>query len=156
MEFHPIGVVRSPFKDQQGTPIQSAYAQDAPGEIVLEARFAEALADLADFERIWVLYAFERAAPYKPKVVPYRDTVERGLFATRAPCRPNPIGLSVLRLVRIEKNILHVSGIDMLDGTAVLDIKPYAPQFDAFPDSKAGWLDAKSATRRRADRRFDK
>ena len=156
MEFTPIGIVRSPFKTQDGTPIQPSYAEDAIGEIVLEPEYADALSDLSGFERIWIIYTFHCAAPFKHHVVPYRDTVDRGLFATRAPCRPNPIGLSVVKLERVEGNVLHVSDLDMLNGTPVLDIKPYVPDFDAHPNSKAGWLDLKRTSRQRADERFEK
>jgi tRNA-Thr(GGU) m(6)t(6)A37 methyltransferase TsaA len=96
----------------------------------------------------------DRVVPFRPRVVPYRDTRERGLFATRSPCRPNPIGLSVVRLVRREGHLLHVAGVDILNGTPLLDVKPYVPEFDAFPSSKAGWLDALGADRRTADGRF--
>jgi len=156
MEFTSIGVVRSPFTSHQGTPIQSAFAADAKGEIVLSPEYVEALADLDGFTRIWLVYAFHRAGSYQARVVPYRDTDARGLFATRAPSRPNPIGISVLTLERIEENILYVAGIDMLDGTPVLDVKPYVPTFDSFPDGKAGWLDRKIIERRQADKRFER
>ncbi len=156
MEFTPIGYVRSPFKDQHGTPIQPSFAKDAVGELILEEQYKEALADVDGFERLWVLCAFHRTAPYKPRLVPYRDTVERGLFATRAPSRPNPIGLSVVKLLRVEGNIIHVTNVDMLDGTPILDIKPYVPRFDAYPNSKAGWLDRKTTSRQCADGRFEK
>jgi tRNA-Thr(GGU) m(6)t(6)A37 methyltransferase TsaA len=103
---------------------------------------------------VWLVYWFDRAGPYKPRVVPYRDTHERGLFATRSPCRPNPIGVSVVRLLGREGNVLRVGGIDILDRTPLLDIKPYVPEFDAHPASKAGWLDEQREDRREADGRF--
>ena len=156
MELKFIGRIQSQYKTQDGTPIQPSFAEESIGEIVLERDYVDALADLIGFDRIWVIYAFHKATPFKHRIVPYRDTVERGLFATRAPCRPNPIGMSVVKLEGIEENVLRISGVDMLDGTPVLDIKPYVPDFDSYPNSKAGWLDLKRASRQRADQRFEK
>lgn len=156
MELNFIGHVRSPFQSHAGTPIQPSFAHGSRGEIVLESQYVEALADLDGFDRIWVIFALHQATSYKPRVVPYRDVVERGLFATRAPCRPNPIGISAVRLDCIEGNVLHVSEIDMLDGTPVIDIKPYVPEFDAFPSSKAGWFDLKRTAVEQADGRFER
>jgi tRNA-Thr(GGU) m(6)t(6)A37 methyltransferase TsaA len=150
----PIGVVRSPHRTAAGTPIQPAYAEQVDGEIVVDRRFESALADIEGFERIWLVYWFDRTGPFKPRVVPYRDTREHGLFATRAPSRPNPIGLSVVRLLGREGNVLRVRGLDILDGTPLLDIKPYVPEFDAFPSSRTGWLGARREDRIEADDRF--
>ncbi len=152
--FHPIGVVRSPFTEQRGTPIQPAAGEGAHGTLELEPKLAPALADLEGFERIWVLFVLDRARAFAPTVVPYRDVQPRGLFATRAPARPNPIGLSVLRLERIEGSTLFVSDLDILDGSPILDLKPYVPEFDSHPGSRAGWLDAGNG-RQRADGRFE-
>ena len=153
--FQPIGVIRTPFSEQRETPIQPAYAQGVRGTLEVDPAYREALADLDGFERIWVIYRFDRAKAFQPLVVPYRDAVVRGLFATRAPSRPNPIGLSVLRLLGIDGTVVHVTDVDVLDGTPLLDIKPYVPAFDAFPDAAAGWLDAAGTGRTRADRRFE-
>lgn len=152
--LRPIGVIRSPHRSHAGTPIQPAYAEGVEGEVVVDESFATALDDIDGFERIWLLYCLDRAKPWKPRVVPYRDTRERGLFATRSPSRPNPIGLSVVRLLVREGNLLRVRGLDILDATPLIDIKPYVPEFDAFPDSKAGWLDERRQDRREADDRF--
>lgn len=152
--LRPIGVIHSPFTDQQDTPIQPVYAAGARGTLELEPELAEALRDLDGFERIWVLYLFDRVRSFRTLVVPYRDDAPRGLFATRAPSRPNPIGLSTLRLERIEGTIVHVVDVDVLDGTPLLDIKPYVPAFDAYPSAAAGWLDVEGTGRTRADRRF--
>ena len=149
-----IGVIRSPFRDAPGTPIQPAYGEDATGTVEVFPEFAAGLQDLAGFERIWLLYWFDRSGPARLRVVPFRDTAERGVFATRAPCRPNPMGLSCVRLVSLARNILTVADLDILDGTPLLDIKPYVPVFDAHPDSRAGWLDAAPENRTRADTRF--
>ncbi len=152
--FSSIGVVRSSFAEQRGTPIQPAAAEGAAGRLELDPVLAPALADLDGFERIWVLFVLDRARAFEPTVIPYRDVRPRGLFATRAPARPNPIGLSVLRLERIEGSTLYVRDVDILDGTPVLDVKPYVPEFDAHPGSRAGWLD-EGNRRERADGRFE-
>jgi len=148
-----IGHVHSPYVQPQGTPIQSG-SDDTPATIKIDEAYVEALADLDGFERIWVLTWQHRAKPFAAKVTPYMDTNPRGLFSTRAPSRPNPIGLSVVRLAGVQDNVLKIRGCDMLDGTPVLDIKPYAPQFDAVGDSRAGWLTTKDPKQFRADERF--
>jgi len=150
----PIGVIRSPHQAPAGTPIQPAYAKQCEGQVVVDPAFEAALADIDGFERVWLIYWFNRSGPYKPQVVPYRDTHEHGLFATRSPCRPNPIGMSVVRLLGRDRNVLRVGDVDILDGTPLLDIKPYVPEFDAHPSSKAGWLDERRNDRREADSRF--
>lgn len=153
--FRPIGVIRSPHQQPTGTPIQSAYAEGVQGEVILYEPYVAALADLERVERIWLLYFFDRARAWKPRVVPFLDDHERGLFSTRAPARPNPIGLSVVRLISVSANTLRVDDIDVLDETPLLDIKPYVPAFDAHPESRAGWLDSSLPSGRRlADTRF--
>ncbi len=146
-----IGHVRSPYKERFGTPRQPVITQqvledrslDASIELVNGKNFDQALAGLQGFERIWVLSWMHLNDGWKPTVTPPRGPKERqGVFATRSPHRPNPIALSCLKLVKIDGRVLHVNGIDLLDGTPVLDIKPYVPYADAFPDSKAGWLDS--------------
>ena len=151
----PIGVLRTPFKTQAGTPIQPRYSDGALGTVVLDARYSAALSDIEGFERIWLLVLLNQARPWSLKVVPYRDTKKRGLFATRAPARPNPIGLSVVEVVSVTPPEVVVRGVDFLDGTPILDLKPYIPAFDAHPDSRAGWLDAKTTDRTSADGRFE-
>jgi tRNA-Thr(GGU) m(6)t(6)A37 methyltransferase TsaA len=154
MVFVPIGVIRSPHRAAAGTPIQPSYADSIEGEVVLDPALAPALDDLEGFERVWLIYWLDRAGPFRPHVVPYRDDREHGLFATRSPCRPNPIGLSAVRLLDRAGNVLRVAGLDVLDGTPLLDLKPYVPEFDAHPASRAGWLDQPGVDRRRADDRF--
>lgn len=144
--LQPIGWVRSPYARRFGTPHQAA-AVDSDADAVLEldpARIPQAaLADLTGMERVWVLSWLHRGGGWSPEVMPPRGArVRRGLFATRSPDRPNPIGLSAVRLVRIEGTNLHVRGVDLLDGTPILDLKPYVPYADAFPEAKAGWIDA--------------
>jgi tRNA-Thr(GGU) m(6)t(6)A37 methyltransferase TsaA len=145
MPFTPIGVVRSPYQRRFGTP-QQAAAFDSDAEATLELDPAiipvEAVADLAGIERIWVLSWMHKGDGWGATVMPPRGPrVRRGVLATRSPDRPNPIGLSAVRLVRVEGCNLIVRGVDLLDGTPILDIKPYIPYADAFPDSKAGWID---------------
>lgn len=154
ISFTPIGVIRSPHLVATGTPIQPAYAQKCEGQVLVDTAFEAGLADIEGFDRLWLVYLFDRAGPYQPRVVPYRDTREHGLFATRSPCRPNPIGMSVVRLVGRDRNMLRVSGIDILDGTPLLDIKPYVAAFDAHPSSAAGWFDQQREDRKVADGRF--
>ena len=154
IELSSIGIIHTPFYSQAGTPVQPAFGGDTEGRVVVDRPYVSGLADLDGFERIWLLFHLHRSAAWKPRVVPYRDVQERGLFATRAPARPSPIGLSVVRLVSVEEDTLLVRGVDMLDGTPLLDIKPYVPEFDAWPGSRAGWLDNCSRDRRTADGRF--
>lgn len=149
-----IGVIRSPFTSAVGTPIQPAYARGIAGEVIVAERYAEALADIEGFERIWLVYWMDRVGPFQARVVPYRDTREHGLFATRSPSRPNPIGISAVRLLGREGCVLRVADLDVLDGTPLLDIKPYVPEFDAHPGSKAGWFDEAGEDRHVADDRF--
>jgi tRNA-Thr(GGU) m(6)t(6)A37 methyltransferase TsaA len=153
-ELNPIGVIRSPFAEPAGTPIQPVYAAGVAGTVEVCEPFVPGLADLEGFERVWLLYWCDRSASPQMRIVPYRDTQERGLFATRAPMRPNPIGLSCVALRRIDGNVLHVEELDILDGTPLLDIKPYVPAFDAFPAARSGWLGEQRSRRTTADGRF--
>ncbi len=146
LSLKAIGVVSSRYTRRFGTP-QQASAIDSDDEAVLrldpELIPALALRDLEGIDRIWVLSWLDRSGTWGPLVRPPRGArTKRSLFATRSPDRPNPIGLSAVRLVRIEGSSLHVRGIDLLDGTPILDIKPYVPYADAFPESRAGWIDA--------------
>jgi tRNA-Thr(GGU) m(6)t(6)A37 methyltransferase TsaA len=146
-----IGIVRSPHKERHGTPRQAVLAADAglrPDEGARIELFADlvdplALDDLGAFEMLWVVSWLHLNHGWRPQVTPPGETTARGLFATRAPHRPNPIGLSAVKIERIEGLVVHVARIDLLDGTPVLDLKPYVPYADAFPDAKAGWLDAR-------------
>ena len=154
MELVPIGVIHSPFTEARGTPIQAAFADGAEGTVEVSEAFAEGLKDLDGFERIWLVYWFDRAGEARLRVRPFLDDRERGLFATRAPCRPNPIGMSAVRLLRVEGRTLYVADIDVLDGTPLVDIKPYAPRFDCYDVSRCGWLDRAGRSRTVADDRF--
>jgi tRNA (adenine37-N6)-methyltransferase len=143
LELKPIGVVRSPFRERMDAPRQPRAAEGVRGTIELLPghNFEDALTDLEGFEYIWVLFWFHLNTGWRPRVLPPRSEVKRGLFATRTPYRPNPIGMSALRLERIDGLTLHVSDLDLLDGTPVLDIKPYVAWTDAIPDAREGWLD---------------
>lgn len=154
--FTPIGVVRSPFRDPRNMPVQPVGARGVRGTIELDPAYAAGLKDLAGFSRIILLYHFHRSEGYALEVVPFLDTTPHGVFATRAPRRPNAVGLSILRLVTVEGTTLHVEDVDILDGTPVLDIKPYVPAFDAYPDERSGWLAVAGDASRtmRSDDRF--
>jgi tRNA-Thr(GGU) m(6)t(6)A37 methyltransferase TsaA len=139
LELTPIGLIHSPHHEAEGTPIQPRWAIGVEGAVEVFPELAAGLQDLDGFERIWLLYWFDRARAAQLEVVPYRDTQKRGVFATRAPSRPNPIGLSCVRLLSIEANILRVADLDVLDGTPLLDIKPYVPDCDVFTVERVGW-----------------
>jgi len=151
MTFEPIGFVRSPYKEKRDAPRQGVVSgAEGTIELLPKSGFLHALEDLEGFERVIVIFHFHEVEGWRPKVQPPRSSVRRGVFATRAPHRPNPIGFSVVKLLRVEGLVLHVAEIDMLDGTPVLDIKPYVPYADAFPNARAGWLDHE-ASRLRSD-----
>lgn len=154
--LRPIGIIYSPFKKCAGTPIQSCAAEGVEGRVTVFKEFAEGLKDIEGFERIWLLYWFHKAEAPRLRVIPYLDTSERGLFATRAPCRPNPIGLSCVRLLGIEGQRLRISDMDILDNTPLLDIKPYVPRFDSFEVSCCGWLESARAECTLSDDRFER
>jgi tRNA-Thr(GGU) m(6)t(6)A37 methyltransferase TsaA len=154
LHVKPIGMIHSPFQNAGGVPIQPVFARGIQGSVEVRPEYVEALADLDGFERIWLLYWFDRAAAFKPRVTPYLDSRAHGLFATRAPSRPNPVGLSCVRLLAIEGNVLRVGEVDILDNTPLLDIKPYATRFDHFDVARQGWLDATGKKPGRSDPRF--
>lgn len=156
IRFRSIGVVHSPFTELAGMPIQPAGAREVMGTVEVDPAFAEALADLDGFSHIILLYHFHRSGPWQPKVKPFLDDSLRGLFATRAPSRPNPIGLSVVRLLAVDGCRLRVQGVDILDGTPLLDIKPFVTRFDGVTPDAEGWLTQKAdrARSRKADSRF--
>ncbi len=141
--YDPIGVVRSPFVEQEGTPIQPVGGKDVEGTVELLPEFAEGLRDLEGFSHIILLYHFNRCDVTRMVVTTFVDGLEHGLFATRAPVRPNHIGMSVVRLDGIDGNVLHVRDLDILDGTPVLDIKPHIPHVDCPGATRTGWLEGK-------------
>lgn len=141
LEVSPIGFVRSPFVEKAQAPRQGVLGADATIEVL--PAYADALDDVEGFDRIWVLFWFHQSPPFEgTKVQPPRSDVRRGVFATRSPHRPNPIGMSAVKLRRRDGCILHISEMDLVDGTPVLDLKPYVAYADAFPDAAQGWLAA--------------
>ena len=156
IQYRPIGILHTPFKDIAGMPIQPAGAAGVRGTAVIDPEFAPGLQDLAGFSHMIVLYHFHRAPAPRLLVTPFMDTEPRGIFATRAPARPNPIGLSVVRLLERDGNVLHLENVDMLDGTPILDLKPYIPTFDGGAADHVGWLERVQTNvyTHQADRRF--
>ncbi len=157
MKCEPIGIIHTPFKQLEGMPIQPAGAVGVEGVVEVFEKFRAGLMDIEGFSHLTLIYEFHRSRGYKLEVVPFMDTQVRGLFATRAPKRPNPIGLSTVRLVRVEDGKLHVENVDMLDGTPLLDIKPYVPEFDSHAEIRTGWLEQarKTVDQRKSDTRFN-
>ena len=143
IKFKPIGIIHSPFKEPKGTPIQPKGAQGIEGTVEVLPEYVEGLKDLEGFSHIALVYHFHLTKGYSLKLKPYLDDKEHGVFATRAPSRPNPIGVSIVRLVQIKANVLHIRDIDIVDGTPLLDIKPYVPDFDASEVERIGWLENK-------------
>lgn len=137
--FHPIGLIHSEHREAENTPIQPVYASDCVGTVELFPEFVEGLDGLDGFSHIYLLYHLDRAAPAQMRVKPFLGDRTCGLFATRAPCRPNAIGLSIVRLCRVEGAFLHVVGLDVLDRTPLLDIKPYTVRFDHVQTTHDGW-----------------
>ena len=155
IEYRPIGIVHSPFTDISGVPIQPSRAEGIKGDVTVFPEFAEGLSDLDGFSHVVLLCHLDRVRGVRLKVVPFRDTVKRGVFSTRAPCRPNPIGLSIVRLAAVKKNKLVIEGVDVLDGTPVLDIKPYIGAFNRCGrPMRYGWLDESRDAGSRSDDRF--
>lgn len=154
--FTPIAYVRSPYEKRIDAPHQSTVVQGTQSgdaeiavvEFIVDIPHA-AYRDLEGFERIWLVYVLHRSEGWKAEVRPPRGGGKRSVLATRSPHRPNAIGLSAVHLIAVEPTALRVQGIDLLDGTPILDIKPYVPYADAFPDSKAGWIDVIDANQGR-------
>jgi tRNA-Thr(GGU) m(6)t(6)A37 methyltransferase TsaA len=141
IEYRPIGLIHTPFKQRQGMPIQPSRGRGVRGTVEVAPEFADGLADLDGFSHVVLIYHFHRSRGFDLRVTPFLDTEKRGLFATRAPRRPNAIGLSVVRLLGIEGNRIEVQDLDILDGTPLLDIKPYVPEFDHRTEVCEGWLE---------------
>ena len=139
--FRPIGTLSSPHKDAAKTPIQPVFARGIEGTVTLQPEYSDGLMDLEGFSYIYLLYVFHKARQTKLRVQPFLEDKERGVFATRAPCRPVKLGFSLVKLVRIEANVLHIEDVDILDGTPILDIKPYIKRFDSRENVRSGWQD---------------
>jgi len=140
--MRPIGVIHSPFTEKKETPIQPSRSK-AIGRVELYPQFADGLQDIEGLSHLILIYVFHRASEYSLLVTPFLDDQLRGLFATRYPCRPNPIGLSIVRFISRDVNEFEVEGIDVLDGTPLLDIKPYMPEFDIRHNVSAGWYETR-------------
>ena len=141
--YKPIGVVHSPFKAPQDVPIQSVAAEGVIGYVEVAQKYVEGLKDVDGFSHLILIYHCHLAQEYSLLVRPFLDERLHGVFSTRAPSRPNPIGVSVVRLIKIEKNILHIQDVDIIDGTPLLDIKPFVPDFDQRKAERIGWLTGK-------------
>ena len=160
MEITPIGVIHTAYHAQTGTPIQGSMAGEETGTAEINPEYRDGLADLDGFSHVWLLYAFDRARAPALHVRPYLDDRDRGVFATRSPCRPNGIGMTAVRLLGLSgEGVLRFAGVDMLDGTPLLDIKPYIPDFDRREVERTGWYERcarGTAGRTEADARFQK
>lgn len=154
--YTPIGMIHSPFTDIAGMPIQPVGARGIRGTIEIREDLREGLSDLAAFSRVILIYALHRCSGYSLTVIPFLDPAPHGVFATRSPKRPNAIGLSVVKLVGVDGCTVTIEDVDVLDGTPLLDLKPYIPSFDAYPDSCCGWFEhtAENAREIRSDDRF--
>jgi tRNA-Thr(GGU) m(6)t(6)A37 methyltransferase TsaA len=158
IQYTSIGVIRSPFRRIEGMPIQSAAAKGVAGSVEIFEMFVDGLKDLEGFSHIILIYHFHRSRGYTMRVKPFLDDHLRGVFATRAPRRPNAVGISLVRLIRVEEAILHIEDVDILDGTPLLDIKPHVPDFDARKTVRIGWLSSRTGNLAgtRSDKRFKK
>jgi len=142
MELKPIGIIHSPYKTKEEVPIQ-AYLSDKVGEVEVFKKYEDGLKDIEGFSHIIIIYIFHKSKGYSLHVKPFLDDVSRGLFTTRTPNRPNPIGISVVRLLRKRGNILKIKGMDVLDCTPLIDLKPFIPRFDDREEVRIGWLEEK-------------
>ena len=139
--YRPIGLIRSEHITPEKTPIQPAYAKGCKGRAEIFPEFEDGLRDIEGFSHIYLIFHFNQAQDAKLIVKPFLQDIERGVFATRAPCRPNAIGLSIVELLGREGNVLHLDGLDVLDNTPLLDIKPYTKKFDCIETTRNGWQD---------------
>ena len=156
IEFEPIGIIHSPFTEPHGMPIQPAGGAGVRGTVEVFEEFRPGLKDLGGFSHVILIYFFHLSRGFSLEVVPFMDSEYRGVFATRAPKRPNPIGISVVRLIGIDEGMLEIENVDIVDGTPLLDIKPYVPEFDSQVEVRTGWLEGlrKKVTKWNADGRF--
>lgn len=152
----PIGTIYSPYTNLQDMPIQPKGAKNTLGTVEVNEEFLQGLDDLSGFSHIYLLYIFHKVERTALRVTPFMDTNPRGVFSTRSPLRPNHIGLSIVELEGVEKNLVKVRGIDILNGTPLLDIKPYIESFDGVKDSRSGWMKATAneVAQKRSDDRF--
>jgi tRNA-Thr(GGU) m(6)t(6)A37 methyltransferase TsaA len=156
--YTPIGIIRTPFEEPEGTPIQASEARGVKGKVEIFPEYVEGLKDLEGFSHVMLIYHFHLAKTSQLLAKPFLDDEEHGIFAIRGPSRPNPIGISVVRLAKIKESVLFFKDVDIVDQTPLLDIKPYVPEFDQREAKKVGWLEKKLArlTHSIADGRFSK
>lgn len=156
--FHAIGVIHSPFNSLDDMPIQPSGAEGIKGTVVVDEKYIDGLSDLDGFSHLILIYHFHLSDGFSLKVKPFLDDTERGLFATRAPRRPNAIGISVVKLTGVDGGTLRIENVDIIDGTPLLDIKPYVPEFDCANNIKTGWLSDRhiKARSKKSDKRFIK
>jgi tRNA-Thr(GGU) m(6)t(6)A37 methyltransferase TsaA len=156
IHYQPIGVIHTPFSIREGMPIQPTGASGIKGTVEVFPEFQEGLRDIEGFSHIILIYHFHRVSGSKLLVTPFLDSQLRGVFATRAPTRPNPIGMSTVKLRERKQNILYIENVDILDGTPLLDIKPYVPDCDLQPTERIGWLERAKGkvSQRKSDDRF--
>jgi len=140
IKYKGIGIIKTPFKTKEGMPIQPCGAKGIQGTVLLKKKYNKGLSDLEGFSHIYLIYHLHKSKGYDLQVIPFLDTKPHGVFATRAPRRPNPIGISVVKLLNISGNLLSVENVDMIDGTPLLDIKPYISQFDRHDTEQNGWI----------------
>ena len=154
--YRTIGIIHTPFQDVEGIPIQPSGADGVRGQVEVFPEYEAGLKDLNGFSHIILIYDFHWSKGFNLQVVPFLDSKLRGVFATRAPKRPNPIGLSVVKLLKIRNRILHIENVDMIDGTPLLDIKPYVPEFDQQVTVRTGWLEEArmNVYKKKSDKRF--
>ncbi len=148
----PIGIIHSPYKSKEECPIQGNVKPEGKGKIELFTEYEEGLETIETFSHIILFYIFDQAGEIKLVRPTFLDDTPHGVFASRHPCRPNGIGISIVELMKKEKNILHVKGIDVLDNTPLIDIKPYVPRFDHFDNANNGWVETKAIRPKPADR----
>ncbi len=139
INYKPIGIIRSPFKNPKGTPIQISISKEIEGKVIVYPEYAEGLKDLEGFSHLILIYHFHLSKNPSLLVKPFLDTEKHGVFSTHASSRPNPIGISVVKLIRVEDNILFIKNLDIIDQTPLLDIKPYIPEFN-LDKTEIGWL----------------
>jgi len=156
IKYKVIGIIKTPFLLREGMPVQSKGAKGVKGTVEVKKRFMEGLKDLDEFSHIILVYHLHKSKGFNLQVIPFLDNKPHGIFATRAPKRPNPIGISVVKLLSITNNVLEVENVDIIDSTPLLDIKPYTPKFDHFETEKNGWIDNASAKVKemKSDNRF--
>jgi tRNA-Thr(GGU) m(6)t(6)A37 methyltransferase TsaA len=140
IRYRPIGIIHSPFKEIEGMPIQPCGATGVRGSVEIKPKYVNGLKEIDGFSHIILIYHFHISKGFSLEIIPFLDDHPKGVFATRAPKRPNPIGLSIVKLIKVEKNILYIEDVDILDNTPLIDIKPYVSIFDALDQAKLGWF----------------